>query len=71
MVDLEPLLDLATPWCLHVVATLRIANHIDAGVRRIDELAAASGCDADFLHGVLRHLVCQGVFAGAAPGRFA
>ena len=28
--------DLCTPWCVHVAATLRIANHIEAGVTRID-----------------------------------
>ena len=31
MVDLERMLDLATPWCLHVAATLRIPEHIAAG----------------------------------------
>jgi len=30
-VDLERMLDLATPWCLHVAATLRIPEHISAG----------------------------------------
>jgi len=33
MVDLERMLDLATPWCLHVAATLRIPEHIAAGHR--------------------------------------
>jgi hypothetical protein len=69
-VDLGSLLDLATPWCLHVVATLRIADRIAAGVDRIDDLAAAAGCDADALHNVLAWLVGKGVFREEAPGRF-
>jgi len=31
MVDLEQMLDLTTPWCLRVAATLRIPEHIAAG----------------------------------------
>jgi hypothetical protein len=30
--NLDALTDLCTPWCIHVVATLRIADHIAAGV---------------------------------------
>jgi len=69
--DLERMLDLATPWCLHVAATLRIPDHIAAGHTDIADLAAAAGCDADALHAVLGHLVAKGVFAEEAPGRFA
>jgi 2,7-dihydroxy-5-methyl-1-naphthoate 7-O-methyltransferase len=71
MVDLETMLDLATPWCLHVAATLRIPDHIAAGHADITDLAAAAGCDADALHAVLGHLVSKGVFAEESPGRFA
>ena len=71
MVDLEQMLDLATPWCLRVAATLRIPEHIAAGHVGIADLAAAAGCDADALHGVLGHLVSQGVFIEESPGRFA
>ena len=53
----------------HVVATLRIADHIAAGITEIDRLAAAAGCDADCLHRVLGHLVGKGVFQETAPGR--
>jgi 2,7-dihydroxy-5-methyl-1-naphthoate 7-O-methyltransferase len=35
-VDLQKMLDLATPWCLHVAVTLRIPEHIAAGRRFID-----------------------------------
>jgi hypothetical protein len=62
-VDLFGLLDLATPWCLHVAATLRIAEHVAAGHGEIGELAAVAGCDRDALHAVLGHLVSKGVFA--------
>src|ERR1700745_3317817 len=71
MVDLEQMLDLATPWCLPVAATLRIPEHIAAGHAGIADLAAAAGCDADALHAVLGHLVSQGVFIEESPGRFA
>src|SRR5271157_5725802 len=33
-VDIWALSDLCTPWCVHVVATLRIADHIAAVDRR-------------------------------------
>ena len=71
MVDLEQMLDLATPWCLRVADTLRIPEHISAGHAGIADLAAAAGCDADALHAVLGHLVSQGVFIEESPGRFA
>src|SRR5262245_18504793 len=70
-VNLYALSDLCTPWCIHVVATLRIADHIAAGKDQIDDLAAAAGCDAYVLGRVLEHLVSKGVFQTTAPGRFA
>jgi hypothetical protein len=69
-VDLDRMLDLATPWCLRVAATLHIAEHIAAGHVDIGGLAIATGCDQDALHAVLGHLVSQGVFAEESPGRF-
>lgn len=71
MADLYALTDLSTPWCLHAVATLRVADHIATGTTGVDDLAAAAGCDADALSRVLRHLVSRGVFEQPAPGRFA
>lgn len=70
-VDLWALSDFRTPWAIHVVATLRIANHIAAGKETIAALAEAAGCDAYMLHSVLGHLVGKGVFEEPAPGRFA
>jgi SAM-dependent methyltransferase len=69
--NLWELSDLSTPWCVHVVATLRVADHLAAGKTRIDELAAASGAHAGSLHRVLRHLVSKGVFEEPSPGQFA
>jgi 2,7-dihydroxy-5-methyl-1-naphthoate 7-O-methyltransferase len=68
--DLWALADLSTPWCIHVAATLRVAEHILAGHTEIQDLAAAAGADADSLERVLRHLVSKGLFEEAAPGRF-
>lgn len=69
--DIWALSDLCTPWCVHVVSTLRIADHIAAGKTRIDDLAAASGSSSDSLHRVLRHLVGKGIFEEPARGLFA
>jgi len=68
--DLDRMLDLTTPWCLRVAATLRIPEHIAAGHTDIASLAAAAECDQDALHAVLGHLVSQGVFTEVSPGRF-
>ncbi len=69
--NLEQMLDLTTPWCLRVAATLRIPEHIQAGRTDITDLAAVTGCDPDALHAVLGHLVSHGVFTQPSPGRFA
>ena len=69
--SLWDLSDLCTPWCIHVVATLRIADKIAAGTDKIADLAAAAGCDAGILHSILGHLVGKGVFEEVEPGRFA
>jgi predicted enzyme related to lactoylglutathione lyase len=70
-VDLDQVLDLATPWCLMVAATLRIPDLIAGGHHDVDDLAMAAGCDRDALHAVLGYLVAKGVFTQEAPGRFA
>lgn len=44
--NLEALSDLQTPWCIHVVATLRIADHLAAGITGVEKLATAASCDA-------------------------
>jgi len=70
-VDLAALSDLCTPWCIRVAATLGIAEHIVAGRTEIGKLAAAAGCDRDYLHRVLRHLADRGVFRESRAGEFA
>ncbi|MFN7922098.1 MAG: methyltransferase [Bryobacteraceae bacterium] len=69
--DLWSLSDLATPWCVHVVATLDIAAHIDHGRAQISEIAEACGADPDSLLRVMRHLIEKGLFEEPEPGRFA
>src|ERR671925_16682 len=69
--DIWALSDLCTPWCVHVVATLRIADHIANGTTQIDALAAAAGAHAESLHRVLTHLVSKGLFEEPSPGQFA
>jgi 2,7-dihydroxy-5-methyl-1-naphthoate 7-O-methyltransferase len=68
--NLEALSDLCTPWCVRVVATLRIADHIAAGIVQIDDLAAAAGCDSYALHRMLTYLAGKGIFEEVSPGRF-
>ncbi len=56
---------------MHVAATLRLTEHIEAGATSIDELAAKAGCDPHMLHAMLTHLVGRGVFTSPAPRQFA
>ena len=66
--DLWTLSDLCTPWCIRVVATLHIAEHIASGVTDIAGLATATASDTDALHSVLSYLVERGVFIEDAAG---
>jgi hypothetical protein len=70
-VDLNRMLDLATPWCLMVAATLRLPQHIAAGHHDVTDLAEVTGCDRDALHALLGYLVTKGVFVQDEPGKFA
>ncbi|MCJ8007806.1 methyltransferase [Lederbergia wuyishanensis] len=67
---LEALSDLCTPWCLHTVGTLRIADHISRGINHIDDLAKATESNAYALLNVMRHLVSKGVFEETEPKQF-
>lgn len=69
--SLWALTDLQTPWCIHVVATLRIAEAIASGTTDIGALAAAAHCDRDALYSLLTYLVSKGVFTEPAVGEFA
>ncbi|MFF4399799.1 methyltransferase [Streptomyces sp. NPDC001480] len=63
--------DLVTPMALRVVATLRLADHIAAGLRTAPELAAATDSDADALDRLMRHLASQGVLSHDTSGGYA
>ena len=69
--SLDTLSDLCTPWCIHVVATLRIAEHVAAGTADVQSLAEMADCAPDPLYAVLVHLANKGVFERTGPGRFA
>jgi hypothetical protein len=68
--SLWELSDLSTPWCVHVVATLRVADHLEAGPMPIGALAGKCGADSDALARVLRHLIEKGVFVEPELGCF-
>ena len=68
--DWWELVDLCTPWCIHTVVTLRIAERIADGESDIGKLAAAAGVDRDALSRVMQHLVSKGLFESPERGRF-
>jgi 2,7-dihydroxy-5-methyl-1-naphthoate 7-O-methyltransferase len=70
-VNLWELCDLATPWCLFTVATLRIAERMAEGIAEVEALAREAECNAELLNHVLGHLAAKGIFETMAPGRYA
>lgn len=56
---------------LKVVADLGLADLLTEGDRTADELASATGANADALYRLLRLLASEGVFRETAPRRFA
>jgi 2,7-dihydroxy-5-methyl-1-naphthoate 7-O-methyltransferase len=59
---LRELSDFAAPWAVWVAATLRLADHIEAGASGLEDLAERAGADPDVLHRLLRYLVAREVF---------
>jgi hypothetical protein len=55
--------NLGTPMAIRVAATLRIADHIAAGVRTAPELAKAVNADIEALDRLLRYLTVRGVLS--------
>lgn len=55
--------DLVTPMAIRVAATLRLADHIAAGTKTTEALAAAVNADEDALGRLLDHLVTAGVLS--------
>jgi 2,7-dihydroxy-5-methyl-1-naphthoate 7-O-methyltransferase len=68
---LRELAGLLTPMAIRVAATLRIADHLDAGTTQLPDLAERTETDASALGGLLGYLVSVGVFESPAPGVFA
>ncbi|WP_233865880.1 methyltransferase [Streptomyces sp. ST2-7A] len=56
--------NLGTPMAIRVAATLRIADHISAGVTDVARLARIVGADHNALDRLLRHLAVRGVLTG-------
>ena len=68
---LDRLVDLATPFGVRTVVTLRVPDQIAAGIRQLDELAKVCEVDRSALARLLRYLVHKGVFEEVAPEVFA
>src|SRR3954465_10893706 len=62
--------DLATPMAVRVAATLRLADHIVAGARTTEALAATTHADSDALERLLRPLVGAGVLTRDTSGAY-
>ena len=67
---LRELADFAAPRAVRIAATLRLADHIEAGATRLEDLAERAGAEPDALRRLLRYLVTRGVFA-EERGRYA
>lgn len=65
------LANLASPYAIRAAATLRLADLIESGTYRLDDLAKAAGADLDALGRLMRYLACRGVFAEPEPEIFA
>jgi SAM-dependent methyltransferase len=62
--------DLITPMAIRVAATLRVADHVDAGRTTARQIARAERVDPVILDRVLRHLVAAGVFTRDDAGEY-
>ena len=65
---LRELTDFAAPWAVRIAATLRLPDHVEAGVTRLEDLAERAGADPDSLRRLLRYLVARGLFAETSAG---
>jgi len=71
VVLVERTLGIVDTKAIAVAAELGVADLLTEGPRRADDLATATGSDADALARLLRYLVGRGVFAATRDGRFA
>jgi hypothetical protein len=68
--ELWAMAQLSTPMAVRVAATLRVADHIAAGVRTAEELAPVVQADQGALERLLSYLAVRGVFIRNAGGQF-
>ena len=61
--------DLFTPMALRVAATLRLADHVAAGVDSAAALAEQIGADQDAMARLVAHLVTIGALADVGTGK--
>ena len=59
---LRELSDFAAPWAVSIAATLRLADHIEAGAVGLDDLAERAAVKPDALERLMRYLVAREVF---------
>lgn len=64
------LADLATPFAIRTVVTLRLPELIASGTDRLDDLARACPANPGPLGRLLRYLARKDIFAEVEPGRF-
>lgn len=62
--------DLITPMAIRVVATLRIADLLERGIGRLDQIAEQCRVDRDALGRVLRYLADREILKETKPERF-
>ncbi len=67
-VRIDQVADLITPMAVRVAATLRLADHIDAGATSIEALAEVTATDAGGLTALVRHLETVDVLARGPGG---
>src|SRR5688572_23593842 len=66
----QMIMGLRTTQLLHVAATLRLADLLEAGPRSAVDLAAACGCGAEELYRILRALTNLGIVSELDDRRF-
>ncbi|SDS93322.1 methyltransferase [Actinoplanes derwentensis] len=71
MARLGRLTDLATPFAVRALASLRVPDLIASGVTGLEALATAAGADPDALGRLLRYLAHRGVVVEPQSGVFA
>ncbi|HEX8078791.1 MAG TPA: methyltransferase [Jatrophihabitans sp.] len=67
---LADLADYVVPFTLRAICGLRVADHLAAGPRSVEQLAELTGSHALSLHRALRALASREIFAEVEPGVF-